>query len=513
MNTLPLNICKYLKINILFALTYLFVLSNSFAQTSRIDTIKYDLKFLEVKGSKADTASKEQKLVLILTEEKKNFYISFKAKEETNASLDLDKEKFCEKFSEHLKKLGNDLKNTSKEQKDICNRLFEQIKDKYESFTLSNNPFYKKLKDDSEKRLKVGYIKILDNDLTKDIERVKLEIRNGVLYIINLHKKDSIYTNQRSPIDLTNYRRRNTDMIHKIGKNEQKEKSKNPYLILGEIIEFDTDYYPNDTIIELSKDNGNINTKVDLYASANLNSFLTVKVFSDLLALLADKGNGLIQTEANAQINVHRTNVCNSYSYFFSNIEPHILYSKFDSKFQKLELTPLNSRFELNSIKTLQNSFIQFGLNTDAFTWFWNSKKRNKFTVNAGVLWYINDLITSDTKVEGQVISFAFTAQISNRFSPLPNVYCDVNFRLLKNQLTGTKNLDSKEIAIKNKDEIIFNPNLLISFYPVEKKTSNLFFKFSYFSDFQANSYNFYQMQVGYSITVADILDFAKNKK
>ncbi|MEL6560131.1 MAG: hypothetical protein AAFQ94_18220 [Bacteroidota bacterium] len=109
------------------------------------------------------------------------------------------------------------------------------------------------------------------------------------------------------------------------------------YLYLKDAIEWipnvEGEYYPDDNSLLLSHENGTLDT---LKISTGLNSYLDIKVFTDLLAVLDDQENGLIQTDVSTRINF-----VPQFSYqigFLKYLEFGFRLSRFDNDFQVVDL-------------------------------------------------------------------------------------------------------------------------------------------------------------------------------
>lgn len=184
----------------------------------------------------------------------------------------------------------------------------------------------------------------------KDI-RVKVIDSKGVIHSFE----------NKASISLVNYDQEvNEKFIYNV-------KDLNRFIKLGDILAYEPlpgKYsIPNDENRIIF--NSVLDLKKELYANIDLNSNLDVRIYSDLLSLFGREGNGLIQTEIKGRILVSTKSKLGEL-YIFNYIEPKIRYSKFDSKFESVEVNAnSNSKLWLLSREQLmlnQSSFLNLDL-------------------------------------------------------------------------------------------------------------------------------------------------------
>ncbi|MCD4731399.1 MAG: hypothetical protein K8R74_12410 [Bacteroidales bacterium] len=132
------------------------------------------------------------------------------------------------------------------------------------------------------------------------------------------------------------------------------------FLLYNEDIGNDNFLPSNDIIVLKNKDD-----KVGLVRRIDLNSYIKVHIFTDLLGLLGQESNGLIQTEISSNIVfISRPITANNRHVFilFHYLEPSFILKKFDSEYAYQTISDTVPPFTIDRTKFNQLSYIDLGL-------------------------------------------------------------------------------------------------------------------------------------------------------
>jgi hypothetical protein len=324
----------------------------------------------------------------------------------------------------------------------------------------------------------------------RGIDQVVVKVSEGVVEFLKVIMTDgSYYYNQKAPIPLLNIEDRFTDKLV------------NPYdssfVFVADILNFDVNrrfnYFPSEGTFYLNQKK----SVESLYANNGLNSFVDIRIFTDLLAAIDNQPNGLLQVEAKSKIYLHRHNISESFMFLFDGIEPYLGLSKLDSKYDTVKMNATTG--SINRMDLYQRSFLNVGLKLNVF--HWDFRPSNKLFINAGYQFNSSNISIRDqaNKADSVVAKGTFHSPyfeggiISKR---LEGFGFEGSARYMFQLLNSNKHFSNSGYT----HLMDFN---VTAFYFVGKASRDKFFaRFSNVLNFKDRKEDFYQLQFGYSLNL-----------
>jgi len=279
----------------------------------------------------------------------------------------------------------------------------------------------------------------------------------------------------------------------------------NDYIKFGDVIWYDPNLarnYPpgdNESIIltpEPEKREKKLTTRTSLRSYINLN------IYSDFLALTkAEKGNGLVQTEASAHIFLNTKNNVNKYSYFLNYLEPYMKFSRFDTGYNTVNADTLdNGQININRSLLNQRSFLNLGIKLNLFRWI--TKFNNNFEINTFSQFdWANARGKALTRANAsdaleyeslRVNMLSLGAEIKYR------TILYRNFGLSSGWKTSFQELWNRPDFENKKWSWYHSPEFELFYFPIARSDDKIFIRFKTLITTFHNERNFVQLQVGY---------------
>lgn len=241
--------------------------------------------------------------------------------------------------------------------------------------------------------------------------------------------------------------------------------------------------------------------KHELKKGVGINSHLNVRLFTDGLAAFGDAPNGLAQTEMNFTHNTGSTTIRESPVIIFKTFKANATVSRFDSQFKYTDVdTNLNrtalwqrNYFDANARISLLDCWLAHGSSSSVHLDF-----------GVGTMLTKGNMLVDSTRTDSITLispylmsEFGINLSIGENWDA--TVGCNVMWQSIP-QLEGLKDNDQKFHEIG----AAFKPQIMLSYTPTS--SSEMFARFSY-NTFQGEmKNNFFQFQLGYSISFTDLV-------
>ena len=340
-----------------------------------------------------------------------------------------------------------------------------------------------------------GSLKKATKDAKKEenprtIKDVQVTIAKGSIIkrglVVNF-EDGTVFMNRNCPFSFARfYKRKNIRLYINDGRSEK-------FIMLGDVLEykhFGKFVYPGD------KEGITLTYKTQrdtLLVGSSLNQFLNVNVYTDLLALIGRKPNGLIQTEVSSHIISNTANLKYTDIVINNYVEPYVRVSKFDSKFSSLD-TPYymkgpGGKDTVNRTYLNQIAYLQAGV------------KFNLLKIGIGINQelYLNggvdiNLVSGDSlkNYKKDITFFNIYPELIYKITRLNNFGMEASGKLLLQRLAESAPF------VNRSRETIFNPTVSLYYYPDNDDTQKIYLRFSYYDNWSDGKYNFSQFQLGY---------------
>ncbi len=317
--------------------------------------------------------------------------------------------------------------------------------------------------------------------------------KKGLLVFLS---NGTVFRNMSEPISLT---KKNSS-----GYNLKLVNQKNPkeFIRLADVIsytQFGKFYYPDDNEVTLKPD-----TILPIYAKSSIKDIADVTVFTDVLALLGRKANGLVQTEFSTHFITNTDNFKKTDLTLFHDIRVNLALSKFDSKFQQFDSTRLSDTGSFTSGKRIdrlyinQIAYLRAGLKLNIFKLGLWPKQQINLSIGGNI-----SLTNGDSLFKKDIVTANYFLELMYKINRMENFGLDVNARYIWQKLS--RSFDDVPIKITNKGTAhFFNPSFTMYYYPFTKGGSDnkIYLRCSYFADLDDARSNFPQIQIGYKASV-----------
>jgi hypothetical protein len=327
----------------------------------------------------------------------------------------------------------------------------------------------------------------------KEIDSVVMKISEGLIEHIDVKMKDgSYYTNLRAPLPLLNLQDRSNDKLQ--GDDDK-------FIFVGEVFNFKADqrfnYIPSDGHVYLTNNVTKPKTEQKLYANNGLNSFVDLRIFTDLLGALDNQPNGLLQVEGKSKIYLHRKNIPNTFMYLFHGMEPFIGISKLDSKYDTVKLNSVDR--SLNRMDLYQRSFLKVGLKLNIYRW--DFRPSNSLHLNGGYQFNAGNIAIRD--VANKVDSVIAKGTFHTPFFEIGILSKRVNGFGFEGGARYLFQRINKNKHFSNSGYQHLMDFGVTAFYFVGKQGRDKFFvRYSNTLNFTEREQDFYQLQFGYSLSL-----------
>lgn len=324
-----------------------------------------------------------------------------------------------------------------------------------------------------------------------EIDRVKVRIKDGAIVDIQVFTKSKeVYTNFYSPLNLNQFTEENYSLTYKMSDGSIKQ------IYTKDFLQWEREhgFYPSDIVFELDS----IKEEQTLFRGVGINQVIDVRLFTDLSALFSDKPNGLTQTEAfykvitNAQTIRTNTFVSRYGIIPFRYVSGNMIFSKFDSKFATTVLDSTFTRQEL-----LRRSTVNVDVTVNLYS-NWTSKKSNSwFYLNAGGGFFSSQL-RSDSDTASVVMPYWYIDPLFE-FKGSQNFGIDISLRMFRQYAPQLSD------GLRG-GRYIWRPQMTVYWNPLNAPGNRIFGRVTYYSDIKDTQNPFFQIQVGYSILISQLI-------
>lgn len=328
--------------------------------------------------------------------------------------------------------------------------------------------------------------------MTIPIKNIGIVVENGGIIKkgITVRFADSsslIFKNQQAPISIYSLRKRLKDKLYV--ENDPRKL----YVQVKDLFYYDYKgkfHYPDQDSVTLTPE-----SPVDsVYNFTDFNDIIDVTVYTDLLALVGRKPNGIIQTQLSGNFITNTRNFYRNWNLIlFNTVNPYFRLSKFDSKFVQLDSTIITKKDSiiLRKVYLSQVSYLQAGLKANLF--------RVGFGPNQEILVNMSvdfNLTNADSLFNKDISFVNYTPEIQYRLHGMENFGLEVSCRWMIQQY-------SRNVPFKNREGItIFNPQVTAYYSPFSNKKARIYLRFSNFAEIDNGKYNFSQFQFGLKTTL-----------
>lgn len=363
----------------------------------------------------------------------------------------------------------------------------------YNSYTIvNNNPVKNKNNSNSSNQTQEKIDTV--NVITKPIDTVTVKIVDGAIEFLKVKLTDgNYYINLKSPISLLNIERRFEDKL-----TNPYDKS---YIFLKDALNFAADsrfnYFPSNGTFYLHNTKKAPNKEVKVFANNGLNSFIDLRVFTDLLGTLDNQPNGLLQIEAKSKVNLHKLNLPNTFMYIFHGLEPYFGISKFDSQYDTVKI--VNTSQSVNRMDLFQRSFVNVGVKLNMFRW--DFRPSNSLYLNGGYQFNSSNIAVRDSAnlVDSIIAKSIFHTpyfEVGISSKRLNNFGFEGEVKYMFQKLNDNKYFTS------NGYNHLMNFSVTMFYFPGTKPKDKFFVRFSNYLNFKDRKEDFYQLQFGYSLNL-----------
>lgn len=327
-----------------------------------------------------------------------------------------------------------------------------------------------------------------------DIVKADLFITEGLYKHIRFYSSDGkIFENTRY-VSVSSFRKQRFDKLKNINFHQNGE-----HVILGDCMDYlwvnGNNFAPSDSQLVLDTQN----SQKKLNINTGLNSYIELRTYSDLLALIGAEENGLVQVEASSRIIGYTTNISkNGNLYFLNYVEPSIRYSKFDNDFESLTVTKLiNDSLLVDRSQLNQIAKLEFELQVNLLRFY--TKAGHYIDLTGLTSYKFSDIKYKDTINTANLVSFGFNLGYDlpryKNFGIEANLtgewqYIARNSGFNPNQVDG--------IYAKPAWVFFWSPELEMYYSPLENKDNKIYLKVSGVNSFLQSDKNFSQIQLGY---------------
>jgi hypothetical protein len=240
-----------------------------------------------------------------------------------------------------------------------------------------------------------------------------------------------------------------------------------------------------------------------LKLKTSLKSYINLNVYTDFLSLIkAERGNGLVQTEATSRLYLITNNLPRKNSWIFNYVEPFIKYSRFDAAYSSVVPdTSDDKKITVNRMLLNQRAFFNTGIKLNLYKFI--TKLYNEVDINLlGRLDWAdvrgkqlsqknsNDAIEYETD---RVNMFTLGAEAKYKIVLYRNYGITAGFTTMYQQIWNNP-------PCENNDWRWFHsPEFELYYYPIADSESRIFLRFrTFLTNPTETEKKFVQMQIGY---------------
>ncbi|MBK8514731.1 MAG: hypothetical protein IPL55_00145 [Saprospiraceae bacterium] len=260
--------------------------------------------------------------------------------------------------------------------------------------------------------------------------------------------------------------------------------------------------YPANSYITLSPDNKNDTVS----ATTSLKELLDVNIYSDLLALLGRKPNGIIQTEISTTF-ITNTQSWGKNDIVFNNyIHSYFKLAKFDSKFAQIDSSYFFGNTDSLKIRRLllnRNAYLQAGLKTNLF----------KFGIGQNQQLFLNiggeiNLANADSLFQSDLVSVDYYPELVHTINNIENFGLEIGLKYLWQSVPKNSPFNNRETVR------ILNPSLTIYYFPFTNPNNKIYLRYAHFAQLNGDlKLNFPQFQFGFKTFYLQKLIWSRRQK
>ncbi len=326
------------------------------------------------------------------------------------------------------------------------------------------------------------------------IVKADLYITQGLYKNIRFYSADGKIFENRRYVSVSGFRKQRNDILYNINFHETAE-----YVILGDCMDYiwvnGNNFAPSDSQLVLDTDNPVKNININ----AGLNSYIELRTYSDLLALINAEENGLVQVQASSRIIGYTTNISKKGNLYFLNyVEPSIRYSKFDNDFESLTVKKLiNDSLVVNRSRLNQIAKLEFKLKVNLLRFY--TKAGHYVDITGLTNYKYSDIKYRDTVSTANLVSFGFN--IGYDLPRYKNFGIETNLTTEWQYIARNSGFNPEQVSgIYNQPQWVFfwSPELELYYSPLENKDNKIYLKVSGVNSLIESDQNFSQIQLGY---------------
>ena len=366
------------------------------------------------------------------------------------------------------------------------------------------------------KKMKIGYFKLVDSLVTirriekgkkehiivrkAKIESVEIVLYNGAIRKNGLKvvlDDGKVYRNKYSPVTLYRLDKMKGEDLFV---DHKRDDSSGFVIALGDVINYIYNgkfTYPSDQVVDL-----NPKKMVDsIFVESTISELLDVNIFSDMLALVGRKANGIIQTQVTGTFltNTNRT-FKNTDMVLHNFTKAYFRLSKYDSKFGQLDSNN-NQRDKVDSVVNRlylnQIAYLQAGVKVNLLRIGLGNNQQ--FLLNAGAE---ISLTNADSIYNKDLITVNYYPELEYTVSRLDNFGLEASVKYLWQHA-------AENSPFKNKERIcILNPQVTIYYFPFSNPNNKIYVRYAHFAQIGDGKYNYPQFQFGFKTNL-----FGKKEK
>lgn len=317
------------------------------------------------------------------------------------------------------------------------------------------------------------------------IKSITITVENGAIakkgIAVQLNQEDSLlFRNQRSPITIYGLRRRYADRLF------VENDSAALFVKTGELFYYNYKgkfHYPDNESATISP----IQTVDSLYNYTEFNDIIDVTLYTDLLALVSRKPNGIIQTQVSGNFITNTRGLIPNFNFFLMNfIQPYFRLSKFDSRFAQIDSNIIKKDTAYNKLFLTQTSYLQAGVKFNIFRL--GLGPNQEILVNMGV--DVN-LTSADSLFKKDISFVNYYPEVAYRVNGMENFGLDVSMKWIRQEY-------AKSSPFVNREAIwVFNPQVTAYYSPFANKNAKIYVRYANFAEIKAGKSNFGQFQFG----------------
>jgi hypothetical protein len=285
-------------------------------------------------------------------------------------------------------------------------------------------------------------------------------------------------------------------------------------LTLGQVIGYEAigDFqYPDGGLVTLT---GNSPNKT-ISNVVTLKDMINMSIFTDLLALVGKKPNGVLQAELDAHFITNT--VSQSFKHrlsereekkcedegkksepkdrtIFAFVNPYFNLAKFDSKFQQFDLkkgvdTVIAGKRTIDRLYANQIAYLRAGTRVNVYTRNLYPNEQVQFNIGAELA-----LTNADSLIGKDLVSVMYYPEYVYKVNRMSNFGFEASLRCLF-QFTSKNNTIEN-----NKPKTFLNPQVVLYYYPFSNPESRIYLRYAHFAELSKKdkNSNYPQIQFGY---------------